>query len=206
MAQSCLHSIAESKTCIMKTILIRTFGLLFFVGILAVNSSAQLGIRGGLSFTNVSIDTDDNFDADGVTGFHFGVFADIGLADAFALRPGLVYNTKGFKIESVETSLNYFDVPLNVALRFGSGPGKFVIEGGPYFGLFIDGDADGNELEGGEDIETTELGLNGGIAWETNHFGVGINYKKALSDVLPDGLSSYSAQNNVWSLFVMLKL
>jgi hypothetical protein len=190
----------------MKTIFIRTLTFMLFASFLSVNASAQLGIRGGLSFTNVSIDTDDNFDADGVTGFHFGVFADIGLGDALALRPGLVYNTKGFEIENVETSLNYFDVPLNIALRFGSGPGKFVIEGGPYFGLFLDGDADGDELEGGEDIETTELGMNGGIAWETDHFGIGINYKKALSDVLPDGLTSYSAQNNVWSLFVMLKL
>ncbi len=174
----------------------------------AVNSlQAQLGFKAGLNFSDVSVDTETNLDIDGKTGFHLGVFLDIGLADVLALRPGVIYNTKGFKVGGVDNSFKYFDIPLNVALRLGNGPGKFVLEGGPYFGLFIDGDADGNSLEGGEDIETTELGYNGGIGFENDHIGLGINYKQALTDIDPmSGPGSFSAKNNIISVFLIFKI
>lgn len=180
--------------------------ILLFLGF-QNNAFGQLGIKAGLNFSDVKVDTESNLDISGKTGFHFGVFLDIGIADVLALRPGVVYNTKGFKVGGVDNSLTYFDIPLNAALRLGNGPGKFVIEGGPYFGLFIDGDADGNSLEGGEDIETTEFGYNGGVAFENDHFGLGINYKQALTDIDPmSGQGSFSAKNNIISVFLVFKL
>lgn len=189
-----------------KTAVISLFIFLGSIGLVST-VHGQFGIKAGLNFSDVSVDTEDNLDIEGKTGFHFGVFFDIGIADILALRPGAIYNTKGFKVGGVDNSLNYFDIPLNLALKFGGDQGKFVIEGGPYFGLFLDGDADGNTLEGGKDIETTELGYNGGIAYETNHWGLGINYKQSLTDLDPmSGLNSFSAKNNIISVFVLFKL
>lgn len=189
------------KLQLLKTLLVSATVFLFFLP-----GHSQLGLKAGVNFSDVSIETSSET-FDGKTGFHLGVFLDIGLADVIALRPGVIYNTKGFSVGGVDNTLNYFDIPLNAALMIGNGPGKFVIEAGPYFGLFIDGDADGMSLEGGDDINSTELGYNGGVGYETDHFGLGLNYKRALTDIDPmDGPESFSAKNNIFSVFLVFKL
>lgn len=184
--------------------------LLTFLSIIFCSSAyAQLGIKGGLNFTNVSFENDNNnFDPDAKTGLHLGIFADLEFGDNIMFRPALIYNTRGYKLGNSADSYNYFDVPLNIAIAFGGNNNGLVLEAGPYFGLFLNGDRDGTSLEGGEDINSTELGFNGGLSYEmTSGLGIGVNFKKGLSNLNPnDGAADFKATSNIYSLFLLFKL
>jgi hypothetical protein len=197
----------RTKINTMKKELTLIIALFFLFSISA--TMAQIGIKGGLNFTNVSFeDANNNFEPDAKTGLHLGVFLDIEFSDFAMFRPGLIYNTRGYKLGNSTDSYNYFDVPLNIAVALGGKNNGLVIEAGPYFGLFINGDRDGTSLEGGKDINSTELGFNGGLNYEmSSGLGIGVNFKKGLSNINPnDGQADFKATNNIYSLFLMFKL
>jgi hypothetical protein len=191
----------------MKKIMKLITAILIFT--LSLPAYSQIGFKGGLNFTNVSFeDANNNFEPDAKTGLHLGVFLDIEFSDFAMFRPGLIYNTRGYKLGNSTDSYNYFDVPLNIAVALGGENNGLVIEAGPYFGLFINGDRDGTSLEGGKDINSTELGFNGGLNYEmSSGLGIGVNFKKGLSNINPnDGAADFKATNNIYSLFIMFKL
>jgi hypothetical protein len=63
-------------------------------------------------------------------GFEGALFADIALSEDISFCPELAFNQKGFKIDTLEMTSNYFEVPLLVKINMGDGGMYTVI--GPY--------------------------------------------------------------------------
>ena len=90
------------------------------------------------------------------SGFHIGLLGEIPLSSNFFFQPGLMYMSKGRKYfqrnddlaailtdtisNAVTTSVNYIELPLNLAYKLPLGKKvKFVLSAGPYVGFFFNG-------------------------------------------------------------------
>jgi hypothetical protein len=128
----------------------KTRMLVFFAGLLllATTGFAQnktaFGIRAGVNFTNLNGEDGDGDDLDFKlkTGFHIGVDADIPVAPEFYFRPGVLFSTKGAKLDDADDTkinLSYIEVPLSFVYKPTLGNGKLVLGLGPYLAFAIDG-------------------------------------------------------------------
>ena len=115
---------------------------------LALTSKAQLsfGLRAGVNFQNINGKDYSGKDLDYKmkTGFHIGVNAEIPVVPDFYLQPGLLYSTKGAKIEvtnadDAKIKLAYFEVPINLLYKPTLGPGKLLLGFGPYVAFGVGG-------------------------------------------------------------------
>ena len=127
---------------------------LFFSAALILFSCSALisqgfGVRAGINFQNIN--GKDAFNKslknDLVTGYHVGVFGEIGIAPTFYFQPGVFYGTKGSvsKDEILGQSLKqtltlgYLEVPLNLVFKPGLGNGHIVLGFGPYIAYGVNG-------------------------------------------------------------------
>lgn len=142
---------------------------------------AQIALRGGLNYSNVSING-TNIETDSKVGFHAGLQGHIDIGSILAVRPALLYNIKGAKVDnagaSESRSLHYIELPANLAFRFGGDDLAVILEGGPYFGYLV------NTSDGlFNDIGKTDWGANFGAVVELSSLGIGLNYSNGLSDI-----------------------
>jgi len=147
----------------------------------AVAVSGQIAIRGGVNYSDVTIEG-TNVMTDSKVGFHAGLQGHLGIGTILAVRPALLYNIKGAKVEasgaSQSNSLHYLEAPINLAMRFGISDIGIILEGGPYLGYLV------NTGEGiFEDINKTDWGVNFGGVVELSDIGFGVNYSNSLGDV-----------------------
>jgi hypothetical protein len=128
----------------------KTRMLVFFAGLLLLATSGfaqnktAFGIRAGVNFTNLNGEDGDGDDLDFKlkTGFHIGVDADIPVAPEFYFRPGVLFSTKGAKLDDADDTkinLSYIEVPLSFVYKPTLGNGKLVLGLGPYVAFAIDG-------------------------------------------------------------------
>ncbi|MEL6122736.1 MAG: porin family protein [Bacteroidota bacterium] len=155
--------------------------LLFFLLCLGTISEAQIALRGGVNYSDVSIEG-TNVMTESKIGFHAGLQGNIGIGTVLGLRPALLYNIKGAKVDdtgaSTSSSLHYIEVPLNLAFRFGLDDLALILEGGPYFGYLL------NSSEGlFNDIDKSDWGVNFGAVIDLSSIGIGVNYSNSLIDV-----------------------
>ncbi|WP_127126647.1 porin family protein [Pseudoflavitalea rhizosphaerae] len=127
-------------------------------GAVSAQSKTTFGVRAGANFTNLNgKDEEDNkLENKMKVGFHVGVNAEIPLADEFYLQPGVLFSTKGAKLDGegdVKMNLGYIEVPVNFLYKADLGEGKLLLGVGPYVGIGITGKVKG---DGGEaDIKFT---------------------------------------------------
>lgn len=139
----------------------------------------QFGAKAGVNFAKLT--GDDVEDADGRTGIHFGLVAEIPVSEKFSVQPELVYSQQGLQQDTPDgeskLKLDYLNVPVMAKFYVSDG---FAIEAGPQFGfnvsakseIQIEG-ADGNEISEIErELEDTVEGFDFG-------FGGGVSYKMA---------------------------
>lgn len=121
--------------------------LLAVMAIAVTTISAQgLGLRGGVNLSNLAGDGVSD-EAKMKTGFHLGLDYEIAVAPDFYFAPGLLFSTKGFKVEESEggvsaeysETLNYLEVPLNLVYKPLLGEGNLIVAFGPYLGYGIGG-------------------------------------------------------------------
>lgn len=141
------------------------FLMLIALAALTFSASAQInfGIKVGGNLSNVKQDYKDS-DYEIATkmkiGFHIGLTSDIPINEMFSFQPGLLFTTKGYNLDLDElfedfegdiprsvnadgieidgyarTSLNYIEIPLNIAFK----ANDFQIFAGPYLALGIGG-------------------------------------------------------------------
>lgn len=135
---------------------------LIILACLTFSASAQIniGIKVGGNLSDIQQDfKDSEWEAPTQmkVGFHLGLIADMPLNDMFSFQPGLLFTTKGCKYDLNElfgdippvkatndgvetdgymrTSLNYIEIPLNVAFK----ANNFQIFAGPYLAMGIGG-------------------------------------------------------------------
>lgn len=157
--------------------------LFFFVFISAgLSLQGQIGLRGGLNYSDVSIDGLTDVSTDSKIGFHAGLQGYFQLGGFLNIRPAVLYNIKGAKVDATgaagNNSLHYLEVPINLGLKFGSDSFGIILEGGPYFGYLM------NISEGlFSDVDKSDWGANFGAVVELDNIGIGVNYSNSLSGV-----------------------
>ena len=202
--------------------------LLTLAAILAfgITAGAQgLGVNAGVNFFNQTRKSNGNKvdDLKMLTGFHIGVDYEIGVAPDFYFAPGLVFATKGAKIQedflgeeyTSKWGLNYLEVPLNLVYKPVLGTGNLIVNFGPYLGYGIGGkvkaefgDEDFEEdinFGSGEDddLKPFDMGANIGFGYQ---LGMGLSFKLnaqlGLINILPDGDSDNLVKNNGFAFSV----
>lgn len=202
--------------------------LLTLAAILAfgITAGAQgLGVNAGVNFFNQTIKADgEKFDDAKIkTGFQIGVDYEIGIAPDFYFAPGLMFATKGAKIQedflgdeyTSKWGLNYLEVPLNLVYKPVLGTGNLIVNFGPYLGYGIGGkvkaefgDEDFEEdinFGSGEDddLKPFDMGANIGFGYQ---LGMGLSFKLnaqlGLINIKPEGDSDNLIKNNGFAFSV----
>jgi len=140
---------------------------------------SQIGIKGGLNFSNLN-----NSDFDNLSGFQIGLFLHFKLSKTVHLNTGFNYSQKGFIIpksilgaplDGEEVSINYIEIPVNFAFHIKTGQQSSVFaQAGPYLAIEISGDAS----------EATDYGLNFGVGFEYMQLQIAFNYGLGLNQVV----------------------
>jgi len=141
---------------------------------------------------------------------HFGQYFEIPFNDNFAFEPAFKFSAKGadYEIDSTDYSISpiYFEVPLNVKLKLGSGSVKVSIYGGPYIACGIGGykivsDGPLKDLRYGNkdysDLKRFDIGYNLGAGISIKGFSVSVQYGVGLSDIAPVTALNTEMKNQV---------
>lgn len=181
------------------------------------NGQIRLGVQaGGQSSTirvSESLSTSGVASLDGGSriGFHVGAFLDLPLGKKFALKPQILYSSKGFQssltLESV--SVNYIHIPIDVVFKGDVGAGSYFLGGGGYFSNALNGKTGSQNLIFGStaksDLKESDYGIRVTTGYETE-FGIGIVlfYEYGLANINP--LSTYNLQNRTIGLTLQYAL
>ena len=167
----------------------------------------QIGLRGGINYSDVTIEGLTNVTTDSKIGIHAGLQGYFQLGGLLNIRPAVLYNIKGSKVDAFgaagNNSLHYLEVPINLGLKFGSDSFGIVLEGGPYFGYLM------NISQGlFSDVDKSDWGANFGAVVELDNLGIGLNYSNSLSGA-NGGASinqAFKLKNGNIAAFVYFKL
>jgi len=169
----------------------------------------QFGIKGGINFTNMSVDF--LVDKEYKTGFHIGGLVEIPFGSKFSLQPEILYSTQGTKGNAVslanifpgleptpvEYNLDYIQVPILAKFYLFD---SFSLELGPSFNFLIKDEiiysySDGTVIHnpGSNDVgETFEFGGVIGVSYKVvSGFFVNFRYNHGFTDAL-----SYDLENS----------
>ncbi len=167
------------------------------------------GIRAGVNFQNLNGKdaTGDKLENKLVPRFHAGVNAEIPIAPDFYVQPGLLFSTKGAKIEDGLTNddkvnLSYIELPVNLLYKPVLGSGRLLLGFGPYVAYGLGGkyktslgDADvkfKGEVDAGDDpdnfyMKPFDAGANFLVGYElSNRISAQLNAQLGLLNLSPD--------------------
>ena len=113
-----------------------------------------IGLLAGVNYQNL-FGKDffgDKLNGKGIIGFHAGVNVQIPIASEFFFQPGLLFSTKGSKIDDTDASslinLSYIELPLNMVYKSNLGNGFIMLGFGPYAGYALKGKVTYDGLDG----------------------------------------------------------
>jgi hypothetical protein len=163
------------KNIVNKGIVIAVFSTILF----SFAEGVSFGIKAGMNIANFHGDHAIGFDSK--IGYSGGGFFTIGLNNAFAIQPEVLYTQKGARYEIIRPQgylvegtviYDYLEIPVlfkyMLPVKSGVKPNLFV---GPYFAVNVNAKekrvANGNSLEADVDryVKDTDLGvvLGGGV-------------------------------------------
>lgn len=208
---------------------ITLIALLAGATIFGAEAQTRFGVKAGLNLTDYNgkaLGESYSDDTKMKTGFHIGAVADIGLGGGLYFQPGLLFSTKGTKIETsllgvtstATINSGYLEIPLNVGYRLEAGSAKVNFGLGPYLGFGIAGKVKSETTGSGVNINTEEdikwgddddstikpldFGLNLGAGIEFSNIHVGLQYGLGLANVQPKGDSDNTAKNSAISISI----
>ncbi len=159
------------------------FFLLVIALILPVVTIAQttqgIGLKGGLNYNgngNYFESIGSNAEnPDRNIGYHLGLFGKFGNRVYF--RPELVYTSTKSDYDNDSFKMEKLDAPLLVGLKV---LGPLSVFGGPSLQYILDSEFDGIAVN---DVENDfSVGLNFGIGFNLNKFGIDLRYERGFSD------------------------
>jgi hypothetical protein len=190
-----------------KLILVCLFALL----VQTVNGQV-FGIKGGVNLASMSFSEDTENSVKSILGFHVGPIAEFELQESLFFNTGLLFSIKGAKMdygnENATTSLNYLEVPLNVAYKFSGGEkSKVFIQAGPYLGYGLSGKSKyGDESEDinfkDDGIKRFDFGLGFGLGIELGSIVPSVSYQFGLSNLNDDSEDEMTVKNNVFQISI----
>lgn len=210
----------------MRKILFFFCTLLFFI---QAEAQQRISLAGGIHSSSVSPywklqpgASSQLMQAKG--GFHLGLIADLPIPNlgGWYFQPGVIYNNKGAKQQqsfdpylsklsyySYTQNITYFDVPLNMVLKFQSQTNtRFIMGGGPYVSFHYAGSESYNALDtlgelkydmnkdlkvgnGDGEFRVLHWGLNILAGLEFKNGFLSAQYSKALTPYYSQGENKY---------------
>jgi len=195
--------------------------LILLFSFFAATTFGQLGVKGGINFSNISTDEDDIENLEGKLGFQAGLMLRINLTETFAIQPEALFVRKGAKYEflgsEVKSNMDYVDFPVLLVFK----PVDFIsIQVGPQFSYLLgtnvtygDGFAgigQGYDAER-DDFEDVDYGLAAGLGFNLGNAIIDVRYtrgfKKYEKETLVGNIAiepssnHYSLQASVGFLF-----
>ncbi|MBT8219017.1 MAG: PorT family protein [Bacteroidia bacterium] len=150
------------------------------------------GILAGLNFAKGTFDEPsvDNT-VDGLTGIQIGPVVQFPMGTLFELHTGAIYSQQGFKLPMEEWTIDYLDVPINIAASFDLGGTGVFVKAGPVLGIGIGGkrttqvgELDINFGSGDEDdLKVLDVGGSVGAGIKLGTLQVAAAYDLSLSDL-----------------------
>lgn len=138
----------------MKTKIFAVVISTLFTTAIFAQSKTTFGVRAGVNFQNLNgEDMDgDKLDNKLKPGFNVGVNAEIPVGIDFYVQPGVLFTTKGAKIDDSDDKVNlsYVEVPVNFIYKPALGSGRLVMGFGPYAAFAVGGKY---KPENGDDID-----------------------------------------------------
>lgn len=171
----------------------------------------KFGVKAGLNIANQKFEAQgSSITGNSIVGIQIGGFAEIEVADKFAIQPELLFSTEGSKLKAegqeVLFNLSYINVP--VMAKFYPAE-KFSIQAGPQLGLLVSakGKLDGGSKEDiKEGYKSINFGLNFGAGYEfTENCLLDLRYNLGLSDVAKDNEEGLKMTGSVFSIAVGYK-
>lgn len=176
------------------------------------------GIKGGLTMSNLYINTDDIDNENARFGFHLGLFTQMMYFETFGIQGELLYTTKGTKAtykglinQSVDFNLNYLELPILFVVR----PMDLLeIHAGPYLGMLLNTDIKlSGAIEGSDDIsrgnfKSLDYGLGLGAAVNLGNTQAGARYNLGLRKIADSDVAKLllgSSKNSYIQVFVAFR-
>ena len=195
------------------------FSVLFIAVLTASYVQAQFtfGARAGLNLTNVSVKYEGKeYEASKPKykpSFQIGVVGEYGISDNFAIQPGILFATQGYKLGPREfimddmlgwevmatVNINYLQIPINAQYKINLGSSAFLLQAGPYFGFAFGGKTktefslnnipsskEKTDLVFGnkeDQLSPFDFGLGLGIGLQLNAIQIGLKYHLGLADL-----------------------
>lgn len=171
------------------------------------------GLKAGANYSNVWDSNDQEFEADGKTGFVGGAFLSIPVGKFLGIQPEVLISQKGFKgsgvllgnTYSLTKTTTYLDIPLQVQLK----PVEFItILAGPQFAFQL---AEKNRYTYGanaieqeqefenDNIRKNLLGFIGGLDINISHFVISGRYGFDFQSNQGDGSAVTPRYRNHWA-------
>ena len=131
-----------NKRTMKKLVLTMLFGLIALAGYSQVRWDVQLG----MNFSNIT----KADDAKMLPGFKVGLGMDYAFTDVWSLKSGLMFESKGYKLDEEKARPIYMQIPVMAAWKANiTDDIKFVVNAGPYFAVGLGG----KYKEGNSDIK-----------------------------------------------------
>ena len=149
-----------------KLVLTMLFGLIALAGY----SQARWDVQFGMNFSNMT----KADDAKMLPGFKVGLGMDYAFTDIWSLKSGLMFESKGYKVEKDKVRPIYMQIPVMAAWKANiTDDIKFVVNAGPYFAVGLGGKYKENGggsaklfSSDGMDMKRFDLGIQWGIGVE----------------------------------------
>lgn len=172
------------------------------------HAQTTFGVRAGVNFQNINGKSEGkSLENKLKTGINLGINAEIGVAPDFYFQPGLLFTTKGAKIEGsgdVKVNLSYLEIPMNLVYKPVLGNGNLIAGFGPYMAYGIGGkwksDAGDIDVKFGsgddDDVKPFDMGANLLFGYEfASKLSVQMNAQLGLLNLMPKGDSDNSLKN-----------
>lgn len=166
------------------------------------SAATRMGLKGGMSIANMSVDPVALEEEDSLTSFAVGAWWRIPLNRSVSIQPEALYAVKGDSQAgdgyTTKTKLGYIDVPVLARIGFMNGaPYQPSLYAGPLVAFNLSASA---KVEGGggdvaldvkDQVKPFEFGMvvGGGIDFEVGArtYGVDVRYTKGLSNMADEG-------------------
>jgi len=172
----------------------------FFIGILSILfvgisfSQTRIGLTAGLNASDITVSGEDVINSNYKAGFQAGLVFDFGVTNNFSVIPELLFSQRGSKGTNSSLTLNYLQLPVNLALKFDVGYGsKLFIFAGPYIGYGISAN---NDLKFGSainELKALDFGFNGGIGYQFEKIFFKVQCNPGLSNL--SNISAVTSKN-----------
>lgn len=189
--------------------------------------SQSIGIRGGLSLSNIYAENNSGTTSDEFlykTGYHGGIVVDLDITKSLSLESGLMIESKGFRLDNdfgginskYALNLTYVDIPLTLKASTDNTFVNFYGILGPYVGVGLFGNEKGETTVLGvktafndpiqwgttqnDEVRRFDYGLMIGAGVELGSIQLGLSYAHGLANIAPVHDNGLTAQNRVFRL------